>query len=241
MNQQQKKRVNEMKTSESILAISPAIVAAQGAIKTVVKDAVNSFFEKADGSKTQYATLDSIIEAIKTPLLENGLSVIQAPTQTDGKTVVLTRILHTSGEYFEISTPLFLAKDNMQGFGSAITYAKRYALGSFFNIATETDDDANNASGNGKPAQQQPVNKAPAVNFSTYRMKLKTKSNDQGKILSEIGFDKLLIMLDYLDSESVRRKLSPDEIEFGNFANDYVSANSKSQPPKLNDNESIPF
>lgn len=150
-----------MKTSESIVKISVAVVAAQAQIKTVTKDGVNTFFKKPNGDGAPYATLDSIIEACKGPFEANKLAVIQVPTEVETKPVVITRVLHESGEYFEVVTPLILSKNDMQGFGAAVTYAKRFALGSFFNIATEVDDDGNAATGKGKEADKKPNDKKP--------------------------------------------------------------------------------
>lgn len=146
-----------MKTSQEIAKVSAAVVAAQAAIKTVTKDGQNTFFKKQDGTGAPYATLDAIIEACKEPLAANKLAVIQFPTGEGESFKVVTRVQHESGEYFESETPLLLGKRDMQGYGAAVTYAKRFALGSFFNIATEVDDDGNKAAegaGNGKSGQK---------------------------------------------------------------------------------------
>ena len=193
-----------MKTSESIIKIAPAIVKAQGAIQTVAKDAENTFFKKQDGSGAKYATLDAIIEAIKKPLLDNELSVIQMPTNDEsGKPCVITRIQHASGEYFENTTPLMFSKVDMQGFGSAVTYAKRYALGSFFNIATEVDDDANSIS-----------NKEKLSDYVIRNGKLK------GKTLKDISLD---VIANYLKSsdEFFNKKGEPP---YGTFKDDINNA-----------------
>jgi hypothetical protein len=125
-----------MKTSQEIAKVSAAVVATQAAIKTVTKDGQNR-------TGAPYATLDAIIEACKEPLATNKLAVIQFPTGEGEAFKVVTRVQHESGEYFESETPLLLGKKDMQGYGAAVTYAKRFALGSFFNIATEVDDDGN--------------------------------------------------------------------------------------------------
>jgi hypothetical protein len=134
-----------MKTSQEIAKVSAAVVKAQAAIETVTKDGQNTFFKKADGTAAPYATLDAIIDACKKPLADNGLAVIQFPTGEGEAFKVITRVQHESGEYFESETPLLLGKKDMQGYGAAVTYAKRFALGSFFNIAAEVDDDGNAA------------------------------------------------------------------------------------------------
>ncbi len=110
---------------------------------TISKDA------KANYGK--YATLGAIIEAIRKPLAEQGLSFSQLPGR-DGLTTI---IMHTSGEYLMDTAPLQMEKQTAQGQGSAITYMRRYALGAALGLVTDDDDDGAAAS---KPAQ--PARKA---------------------------------------------------------------------------------
>lgn len=135
-----------MKQSESIANIAKAIVLAQAAAKGALKDGKNEFFKK-DGKATSYATLDSVIEACRDALSKNNLAVIQSPILTEKDLYcVETRIQHNSGEFYEIQTPLLMGQQTMQAFGSAITYAKRYALSSLMNISTDGDDNGDEAS-----------------------------------------------------------------------------------------------
>lgn len=133
-----------MKSSESITNISAAIIQVQGNVKTVVKDGINPFFQR-NGKGTPYATLDAIIEALRDLLLKNKLSVIFAPAKHEDGLILVARVQHESGEYFENILPLMIQKNDMQGFLASVTYAKRIALGAFFNLATEVDDDGNKA------------------------------------------------------------------------------------------------
>ncbi len=136
-----------MKTSESIVNIAKAIVLAQASAKGALKDGKNTFFKNSEGKATSYATLDSVIEACRDALSANHLAVIQAPINSaDGGYCVETRIQHNSGEFYEIQTPLLMGQQTMQAFGSAITYAKRYALSSLLNISTDGDDNGDEAS-----------------------------------------------------------------------------------------------
>lgn len=143
-----------MKTSESIKAISTALVKAQKEIKAVTKDAANPFF------KSKYADLPAVIEAIKKPLNDNGIVFLQP---VDGE-VVRTRLIHESGEWIEDDgVKIICAKPNdPQAQGSAITYARRYGLMSFLSIPTE-DDDAESAMDRtpAKPVQTYQSNKCP--------------------------------------------------------------------------------
>jgi len=218
-----------MKTSNEITKVSSAIVKAQAAIKTVTKDAANTFFKKADGSFAPYATLDAIIEACKEALAKNNLAVIQFPTEDGGKYFVTTRVQHESGEYFEDNTPLLLGKQDMQGFGAAVTYAKRFALGSFFNIATEVDDDGNKASEGAKGNPEKPKNdikrqemlktidagmKFMKKDMGQYLEHLSTLNKRQIKAVSDLNDSELskavVAMNQWVDKEKTKQKLDKE-------------------------------
>jgi hypothetical protein len=121
--------------------LAKALVKAQGHIKGAVKDASNPHF------KAKYADLASVWDACRKPLTDNGLSVVQFTTiNTEGTIPLLvTRLLHTSGESIDGVTPLIMVKQDMQALGSAITYARRYGLAAMVGVAPE-DDDGNAAS-----------------------------------------------------------------------------------------------
>jgi len=125
-----------MNKSESIVTISGALVKFHAQMGKVSKDTVNPFF------KNKYASLSNIIEAVTPHLTANGLTIVQMPTQ-DG---LETLLLHESGEYIG-STSTIAAKDasNPQAVGSAITYARRYAIGAVLSLNIDEDDDANAA------------------------------------------------------------------------------------------------
>lgn len=90
----------------------------------------------------KYADLEQIWGVLREPLSKNGLVVIQEPI---GNTLI-TKVVHVETEKLIISeTPLITSpesKNTMQDLGSAITYARRYALCSMFNIITNDDDNA---------------------------------------------------------------------------------------------------
>lgn len=134
-----------MKRSESIKEIATALAKAQGQMESAKKDADNPFF------KSKYSDLASVIEAIKKPFADNGLSYSQFPLSSDKQEVgVETIIMHSSGEWV-MGEPLFLPvnKNDAQGYGSAMTYAKRYSLQAAAGLPSE-DDDGNGAA-KGKP------------------------------------------------------------------------------------------
>jgi hypothetical protein len=105
-----------------------------------LRDSANPFF------KSKYADLSSVVEAIREPLSANGLSYVQVVHDAESSAKVETLILHSSGEWLScgaVSVPV--AKADAQGFGSAMTYARRYSLSAAFGVAPE-DDDGNAAS-----------------------------------------------------------------------------------------------
>lgn len=132
-----------MKTSESIIKITPAFLKAQQKIESVIKDATNPYF------KSKYADLTSVIDACKTQLNANDIAILQP---IDGMSVE-TILVHTSGEWFSSSTPIVCkAQNDPQALGSAITYAKRYGLQSMVLLPAE-DDDGQTASRSSTPAK----------------------------------------------------------------------------------------
>lgn len=122
-----------MNKSESIVKLSAALCRFHGAMGKVGKDSVNPHF------RNKYASLSNIIEAVTPHLNAVGLTVVQMPT-TEG---LETLLLHESGEYIS-SLSTIAAKDpmNPQAVGSAITYARRYAMGAVLSLNIDEDDDA---------------------------------------------------------------------------------------------------
>jgi hypothetical protein len=128
--------------SESIAALAAALSKAQGAIKGASKDTANPFF------KSKYADLASVWDACRDALSANGLSVIQTTDDGAEGVTVITTLAHSSGEWVRGKLTMKPAKNDPQGVGSAITYARRYALAAMVGVAPE-DDDGNAASGKG--------------------------------------------------------------------------------------------
>ena len=138
-----------MRTSTEINEIAAALAKAQGAIEGAKKDSVNPHF------RSKYADLGSVWDACRSHLSENGIAVAQsvihyAPAVLNSPEVgpvmlMVTRLAHSSGQWIEDGgTPLILSTQDMQGLGSALTYARRYGLMAMVGIAPE-DDDANAA------------------------------------------------------------------------------------------------
>ena len=125
----------EMNETQKTTSIAAALAKAQAEMGPALKDSENPHF------KSRYADLASVMDACLPALNKYGIAVVQ-PFVTDelnGK-CVKTVLLHDSGETLECAVPLILGKNDMQGLGSAMTYARRYGLMCMAGIAPEDDD-----------------------------------------------------------------------------------------------------
>ena len=115
------------------------LIAAQAACDPVIKNATNPHF------KNRYADLGACIDACKKALHNHHFAVLQTNGHDQFGQYVMTSLIHVSGEKFQSIVYLVLDRQNMQGLGSAITYARRYGLLGLVGLAAE-DDDGNAAS-----------------------------------------------------------------------------------------------
>ena len=130
--------------------IATALASAQAKMGKALKSANNPHF------KSKYADLASVTEACLPALNESGIAVIQPTGEDETGRYVETMLIHgPSGEVLKCRVPLIVQKNDMQGYGSAVTYARRYGLMSMSGIAPE-DDDGNDAAKALPKAQQAP-------------------------------------------------------------------------------------
>lgn len=141
-----------MRTSPETTKIFPALAKAQGEMTNPPKNADNPFF------KSEYADHPTILNMVRPILAKHGLAL----AQSYGEAGLTTTLTHESGEWM-MTDPLPIKAEKMtaQGIGSAITYARRYAVCAIFNIAGESDDDGNAASE--APKQEQKPASTPAA------------------------------------------------------------------------------
>lgn len=128
-----------MNKSELIDALAKSLVKAQKEMGGAIKDSTNPFF------KSGYADLESVWEACRVPLTSNGLCVVQTTRPVDDGVCVITSLLHESGQWMSGELIIKPNKNDAQGMGSAITYARRYALAAMVGVY-QKDDDGNEAS-----------------------------------------------------------------------------------------------
>lgn len=139
--------------------IAAAFVKAKKAFRPALKEKANPAFK---GSK--YADLSSCIEAVDDALLDNGIAMYQENHEDETGVTVETVFLHESGESFrsgKLHVPA--SKQDPQGYGSALTYARRYSLMAACGIAPE-DDDGNAAS---KPKASNKLTDSAVADFVT--------------------------------------------------------------------------
>lgn len=130
--------IGSIGTSPSIGKIAGAIAKAQAILRHPGKDA-----EVDTGRfKYSYATLADSITAIRDAFASNGIAVIQSPANSRGTVRVTTLLAHESGEWMASEIEMSAGKGAPQDVGSAITYARRYALQAMAGIAPDDDDGA---------------------------------------------------------------------------------------------------
>ena len=134
-----------MEKSESIKELATALSKFQAQVPKIDLDREVEVTTRAGGKyKFKYATFSNILDKIRTPMSDNGLSFTQIVNE-DGS--VTTLLMHNSGEWIS-SRLLITGEKSPQGIGSVITYTKRYSLSSILGICADDDDDANAAQGN---------------------------------------------------------------------------------------------
>lgn len=141
--------------------LAEALAKAQGAIPAPMKNRTVDFTDN-QGKRVHYnyADLADVIDCIRKPLSENGLSIIHVLEYGSRSYGLVTTLLHSSGESISTWYPLpdpALPGMKPQAFGSAITYARRYSLSALVGIASEEDDDGADAPPAGPAAKPDPV------------------------------------------------------------------------------------
>lgn len=165
-------------------SIASALARAQAKMGKALKTSLNPAF-KGDGKPkgTAYADLASVVDACMPALNECGIAVIQPTTDDDSGRYVETILIHgDSGEMLKCRVPLIVAKNDMQGYGSAVTYARRYGLMSMAGIAPEDDD--GNAAAQAAPRNEPktPAGPHPAATRIKAAIAKRTTRNDLGQL-----------------------------------------------------------
>lgn len=127
----------EILSSPEVGELAKAMVKVQRALAPVCKDAENPFV------KSRYATLNAVIDACRDALIAQAVWVVQVPVAVEAEHLgLMTKLVHgESGQWQSSLMVMPLPKNDPQGYGSALTYARRYGLATLVGLASETDDD----------------------------------------------------------------------------------------------------
>ena len=128
------KKMNTSKETSKVLA---AILNVQHSVLGVKKKSENPYFT------SKYADFNTVMNALRQPLIDNKLQILQPLGFIEGTPVIETIITHESGEFISSTAPILCKKkDDPQAFGSGVTYTKRYSIVSLF-VLPAVDDDGN--------------------------------------------------------------------------------------------------
>lgn len=132
-----KEKTKERATqSDDLNELATALAKAQSEIEVAGRKETNPFF------KSKYADLAELIKVSRPALTKNGLAVMQQiTTDMDAMTWLHTLLVHTSGQWIETRMRVIPVKNDVQSFGSCITYLRRYCYAALINIAVADEDD----------------------------------------------------------------------------------------------------
>lgn len=137
-------------------SIASALAAAQAQMGKALKSASNPHF------RSKYADLASVMDACLPALNANGIAVVQPTVDDESGRYVETILIHgETGTELKCRVPLIVQKNDMQGYGSAVTYARRYGLMSMAGIAPEDDDGNAAAKSAPKSEDRKPAGPSP--------------------------------------------------------------------------------
>lgn len=172
-------------TAGGQIAVILDLLEVQKELPALQKSAINPHF------KNRYIPLEELIAAVVPILNKHNFVLLQMPTFAEGQPALATKLLHSSGPSLETTMPLLCAKDDPQGQGSAITYARRYSLMAMLGMSADPDDDAQSSmprqNGVSAPIQRpvptaaQPKHRAPRCPLHKQEMNYRRAGEANGK------------------------------------------------------------
>lgn len=124
--------------SENINELAQALSRVQALLQGAKKDSNNPFY------KSKYADLESVWDACREALTNNGFAIAQPLSENDNQSKLITLLLHKSGQWIKSEIKIKPQKEDIQSLGAAITYLRRYSLCALVGVIQE-DDDAESA------------------------------------------------------------------------------------------------
>ncbi len=177
--------------SENIGNLVKALSSAQGSMGNITKDKTASMKSDKANYSYRYADLASVLEEVRPILAEYEIAVYQAATNGDkGGATVTTMLMHSSGEYLSSSLTMPVAQQTPQAFGSAISYARRYALLAALGLATEDDDGETAGKSAPQPAPRVASYAAPTPSAAPITPSIASEAQIKAlqAVLSRLGF-----------------------------------------------------
>ena len=172
-----------MNSSATVKELATALAIVQGQLTFAKKDSKNPFF------KSNYADLESVWDACRSLLSDNGLAIMQFPGDyVDGNMTLTTVMTHSSGEWVAQNMSLPVSKPDAQGAGAAISYMRRYALAAIVGVV-QADDDGNSASEKATSVAQS----ATSQQIASINALIEQSGSDEAKLLAY--FKKPSVML----------------------------------------------
>lgn len=200
--------------SDQVNDLFTAIAKAQGEMSAVPFDKKNPHYNSA------YASLSATQEMVRAPLAKHNLAIVQSVSYEENNYYLETRLVHGSGQWISDKIKLMIDRQNMQGLGSAVTYAKRYTLQAILGICGDEDDDGNGAAGKPidnelkkeKKPSEKPKNVAPGAQNSPepkkilndpalYKIPKGIRDDLEGKMVKEINEHTLKAIVDWCRME----------------------------------------
>ena len=181
--------------------ITEALAAAQASMGKALKQSNNPHF------RSKYADLGNVMDACMPALNANGIAVIQSVGRDENGMFLRTVLRHAGSDGWleDGGMPLIVNKNDMQGLGSAITYARRYGLMAMVGIAPEDDDGNAAAAAAPKKAEKPPVDEEMAWfkehlpkmsspdHLNSVMMRAKAAGREVAKLVADrandLGFD----------------------------------------------------
>lgn len=190
-----------MNQSQEVNDLFSALSKAQATIKGALKDSTNPFF------KSKYADLESVWDACREPLTAHGLSVIQTTEfSPDAGIYVVTTLGHSSGQWIKGTLPIMAIKQDPQGIGSAITYARRYALAAIVGLV-QVDDDGESAMGHVKGASDQPMADGGGLGSVSYKIPFgKWAQRSLEEVNRNHGEKAISDYIEYIESQALKKR-----------------------------------
>lgn len=172
-----------MHKSEAIDKLAAALSKFQSAVSPIPKSGKNPHFGNT------FSTLEDIDSATREGLAQNGLSVSQLVSRVETIPILVTILMHSSGQWISGEQILNPTKNDPQAMGSAISYAKRYGKLAILGLSSDEDDDGNKASGRTttQPAARPAEAAAPVTLKAAPKQPVTVPISDPGEFMITFG------------------------------------------------------